>query len=198
MLNSSFNNLPVATADELRIAEIAPKGPVLRALAFGLLVGGLFWNATPGHAQQTARPADAVTGHTVAERYCANIGDAAQDARFAWQAKTISDMEKELDKRIAAIDEKSAELKAWVEKREKFLDMANDGLVEIYTKMRADAAALQLAAMNEVTAAAIVMKLPPKIAGAVLSEMEAEKAARMTATIAGAGRSPKRNKGGES
>src|SRR5690606_17499569 len=100
--------------------------------------------------------------NSLAEHYCANIADAAQDARFAWQVKTITEMEKELDKRIAIINEKSAELKAWIEQREKFLEMANDGLVEIYTKMRADAAAQQLAAMNEVTAAAIVMKLPPK------------------------------------
>jgi len=156
--------------------------------------------ATEDAAQeQAARPASAITGDTIAERYCANITDAAQDARFAWQAKTIADMEKELDKRIAAINEKTAEVKGWMEQREKFLEMANDNLVEIYSNMRADAAAPQLAAMNEVTAAAIVMKLPPKVASAVLSEMDAEKAARMTATIAGAGRVAKRNgKGGES
>jgi len=79
-----------------------------------------------------------------------------------------------------------------------FMKLANDGLVEIYSTMRADAAAPQLAAMNEVTAAAIVMKLPPKVASAVLAEMEADKAARMTATIAGAGRMAKRKQGGES
>lgn len=166
----------------------------LAAISCAVVVG---W-AGFANAQQAARPADAVTGQTLAERYCSNITDAAQDARFAWQAKTIAEMEKELDKRIAAIEEKTAELKTWVEQREKFLKLANENLVQIYSIMRADAAAPQLEAMNEVTAAAIIMKLPPKVAGAVLSEMEAEKAARMTATIAGAGRVAKRNRGGES
>lgn len=200
MLNLSFNKFSLAAVavDGSHATAMMSGTRVSQFVALGLLVAGLAAFPAQADAEQVARPADTVTGRTMAERYCANIGDAAQDARFAWQAKTISDMEKELDKRIAAIEEKSAELKDWVEKREKFLDMANDGLVEIYTKMCADAAALQLAEMNEVTAAAIVMKLPPKIAGAVLSEMEAEKAARMTATIAGAGRAAKRNKGGES
>lgn len=199
MLSWLFNNSVAAIEDGARGLSGAGAGNFVRVATFSvaLLASGLSCSGL-ADAQQAARPADAVTGHTLAERYCSNITDAAQDARFAWQAKTISDMEKELDKRISTIDEKSAELKAWVEQREKFLEMANEGLVEIYSIMRPDAAALQLEAMNEVTAAAIVMKLPPKVAGAVLSEMEAEKAARMTATIAGAGRAAKRNKGGES
>lgn len=198
MLNWSFNNSHAGSNGETRgVAGVRPVR-ILRTSVLGFSCAVVLGWAGFANAQQAARPADAVTGQTLAERYCSNITDAAQDARFAWQAKTISDMEKELEKRIAAIEEKSAELKAWVEQRERFLKLANDGLVEIYSIMRADAAAPQLAAMNEVTAAAIIMKLPPKVAGAVLSEMEAEKAARMTATIAGAGRAAKRNRGGES
>lgn len=197
MLNLSFNrSWAPGTGHEAMSAVVAAR--TWCALALGAILAGPMVSAAMGEEQQEPRPASTVTGNSLAEHYCANIADAAQDARFAWQVKTITEMEKELDKRIAIINEKSAELKAWIEQREKFLEMANDGLVEIYTKMRADAAAQQLAAMNEVTAAAIVMKLPPKIASAVLSEMEAEKAARMTATIAGAGRIAKRNKGGES
>lgn len=198
MLSWLFNNSHSGSNGSARSRASAQPTRAGRASVLGVSCAVAIGWAGLANAQQAARPADAVTGQTLAERYCSNITDAAQDARFAWQAKTISDMEKELEKRIAAIEERSVELKAWVEQREKFLKLANDGLVEIYSIMRADAAAPQLAAMNEVTAAAIIMKLPPKVAGAVLSEMEAEKAARMTATIAGAGRAAKRNRGGES
>lgn len=197
MLNLSFNRSLTAAAD-IRGACGALNAKLWCAAALGAIIAGMVSGAAMAEPEQAAKPASQVTGDTLAERYCANITDAAQDARFSWQAKTIGDMEKELDERIAAINEKSAEIKAWMAQREKFLEMANDGLVEIYSTMRADAAAPQLAAMHEVTAAAIVMKLPPKVASAVLAEMEAEKAARMTATIAGAGRIAKRNKGGES
>ena len=36
-----------------------------------------------------------------AERYCRNIADAAREAKFAWQVKTISDLEDALAKRTA-------------------------------------------------------------------------------------------------
>jgi flagellar motility protein MotE (MotC chaperone) len=197
MLNLSFNKIPDAANSDGSTSALS-RFNVWRTAVLGAVCVGIAGSTALAESKPAARPASPVTGDTLAERYCANIIDEAQDARFAWQAKTIADMEKELDKRIALLNEKSAELKSWIERREEFLKLANDGLVEIYSTMRADAAAPQLAAMNEVTAAAIVMKLPPKVASAVLAEMEADKAARMTATIAGAGRMAKRKQGGES
>ena len=49
----------------------------------------------------------------------------------------------------------------------------------IYTKMRADAAALQLANMPDEGAAAILTKLNARNASAILSEMEAARAAQL-------------------
>ena len=39
---------------------------------------------------------------SAARQYCVNIANAAADARFAWQKKTLADTEQELEKRIAA------------------------------------------------------------------------------------------------
>jgi flagellar motility protein MotE (MotC chaperone) len=51
--------------------------------------------------------------------------------------------------------------------------------------MRPDAAALQLAEMDEETAAAMLTKLEMKAASAVMNEMEPQRAARIAAIISG-------------
>ncbi len=56
--------------------------------------------------------------------------------------------------------------------------------------MEPDAAALQLVAMDEETAAALLMKRESQNASAILNDMPPEKAARLAAGIAGATRLP--------
>ena len=62
--------------------------------------------------------------------------------------------------------------------------------MRIYARMRPDAAASQLAAMDEETAAAVLTKLNPRNASAILNEMPPARAARLTMTIAGAAKVP--------
>jgi flagellar motility protein MotE (MotC chaperone) len=57
--------------------------------------------------------------------------------------------------------------------------------------MKPDAAAQQLSALDEETAAAVLIKLSPKISSALMAEMDAKKAARLTAIIAGSSKGPK-------
>ncbi|AGK59403.1 hypothetical protein HYPDE_38668 [Hyphomicrobium denitrificans 1NES1] len=122
-----------------------------------------------------------------AEQYCSSIVDAAAAAQIAQQTSNLEKARKELAERVAILDAKTAELKSWVKKREDFTAHATDSLVEIYSKMKPDAAASQLTAMDELTAAAITSKLSPKASSLVLAEMDATKASRLTAIIAGAG-----------
>ena len=123
---------------------------------------------------------------TAGQQYCINIADTAADARFAWQKKTLGEIEQELDRRIALLEQRAKEYREWLARRDEFAKKAQGTLVEIYTKMRPDAAALQLAAMDEETAAAVLTKLKPRNASAILSEMPPGSAARLTTTIAGA------------
>jgi flagellar motility protein MotE (MotC chaperone) len=71
--------------------------------------------------------------------------------------------------------------------REDFSSRATDSLVEIYSKMKPDSAAARLAAMEEMTSAAIIAKLSPKTSSPILAEMDVDKAARLSAIIAGSG-----------
>jgi flagellar motility protein MotE (MotC chaperone) len=127
-------------------------------------------------------------GNSVADQYCANIVDAAMDARMAWQKKAIAEAERELDKRIALLEEKTAEYQKWLARRDEFSKKAQDTLVRIFSRMKADAAAAQLVALDEETAAAVLVKLDPRNSSAILNEMGPAHAARLTATIAGAAR----------
>lgn len=125
---------------------------------------------------------------SLAEKYCVNIADSALDARYALQKKSLIELQQQLDKRIELLQAKTAEYQKWVARRDEFSNKANEGLVKIYTKMQPDAAAAQLAAMDEETAAALLAKIDPRNASVILNEMPAAKAATLTATIAGAAR----------
>jgi flagellar motility protein MotE (MotC chaperone) len=121
-----------------------------------------------------------------ADDYCANIANPAADARFAWQKKVLADMEQEIVKRIAVLEEKAAEYQKWLARRDEFSKKANETVLRIYARMRPDAAAVQLAALDEETAASVLTKLEPRAASLILNEMESAQAVRLTATISGA------------
>lgn len=123
-----------------------------------------------------------------AQQYCSNIADAAADARFAWQKKALADVEQEIEKRIARLEAKTAEYQRWLARRDEFAKRAQENLVGIYTRMRPDAAALQLAATDEETAAAVLIKLDTRTSSSILAEMEPNQAARLTMIMSGAGR----------
>jgi flagellar motility protein MotE (MotC chaperone) len=145
----------------------------------------------PTPREQPAKPLEALPPDaTPVQQYCFNTADIAADARFAWQAKKIEDMEGELAKRLALLESKTEELKNWLARRDEFSKRAQEKLVGFYTRMRPDAAALQLAAMEEETAAALLTKLETKAASAVMSEMDPARAARIASIISGAAKVP--------
>jgi flagellar motility protein MotE (MotC chaperone) len=122
-----------------------------------------------------------------AEQYCSNVIDAATAAQLAQQTSNLEKAQKQLDDRIALLASRTEELKAWIKKREDFTAHATESLVQIYSKMKPDAAAKQLTEMDEIVASAIMSKLSPKVSSLIMGEMEAARAARVSAIIAGAG-----------
>lgn len=131
-----------------------------------------------------------------AQQYCVNIASAAADARFNWQKKTIGDMERELDDRIAKLEAKVAEYQQWLARRDEYAKKAQEQLVGIFARMRPDAAAAQLAAADEETSAAVLSKLDTRVSSTILAEMDPNQAARLTAIMVGAGRVEKSAKAG--
>lgn len=124
--------------------------------------------------------------------YCVNIADKAADARAAWQTKTISDLEAKLDQRIRELEAKRVELEEWLKKRDEILAKAGEQIVVIYSGMKPDAAALQIAALDDATAAGVISKLKPRTASAILGEMEPGRAAQITKAIVQVNREPEK------
>jgi flagellar motility protein MotE (MotC chaperone) len=148
-------------------------------------------DAPPPIATRAAKPTEVPAFTTgPARAFCVNIADAAADAKFAWQKRTLTDLQQDLDKRIVRLEAKTAELQQWVARRDEFSKKAHASLVTIYARMRPDAAAMQLSQMDEETAAAVLVKLDARLSSAILNEMEPGQAARLTATIAGAAKVP--------
>lgn len=145
---------------------------------------------------KTPGPLDALPPNaSAAQQYCFNTADSASEARFAWQAKKIRDMEAELDKKAQQLEAKTEEYKHWLERRDEFSRKAHEKLVGFYTGMRADAAAVQLATLDEEMAAAVVMKLQTKVASQIMGEMDPERAAKIASIISGAGKVPRDRRG---
>ncbi len=84
-------------------------------------------------------------------------------------------------------------MQEWVAKRDAILKTASDDLVAIYAKMQPETAATQIAAMDDPMAAAILGKLKPGAAGAILNEMEAERASRLATFLSGTANGQKKS-----
>ncbi len=124
---------------------------------------------------------------TPANQYCMNVREAAESAQIAKERNNLLKAQHEIDERITVLTAKTAEYQQWLKKRDDFLKQANDGLVEIYLKIKPDAAAAQMMVMNEEVAASIISKMPPKAASAILGEMDAARAVRLSSYLAAAG-----------
>ena len=98
--------------------------------------------------------------------------------------------EEEVAKRIEELNLKIAEYKKWLARRDDFSRKAEATVINIYAKMKPDAAAQQLTVLDEDIAAAVLTKLTPRTASAIMNEMEAKRAARLTAIITGAAKGP--------
>jgi len=126
-----------------------------------------------------------------AEQYCSNIANAASDARFAWQKQLLAKTEEQVKERVEELKGKIAEYQIWLARRDEFSQKAQVAITDIYAKMKPDAAAQQLMALDDETAAAVITKLNPRIASALMAEMDPKQAARLTSIISDSAKGPK-------
>ncbi|HEY9055950.1 MAG TPA: MotE family protein [Aurantimonas sp.] len=117
------------------------------------------------------------------EAYCLNIADEAQDARYAQEQKQLTELEAEIGKQIDALEAKRKDYQQWLEERKSFLESASTIIVDIYAKMKADAAAAQLAQIDRSSAASLIARLKSRQASDILSAMPPATAAEITNLI---------------
>ncbi|MDP3254496.1 MAG: MotE family protein [Bosea sp. (in: a-proteobacteria)] len=156
--------------------------PTLFLLPALLLAPASGAGAAPTQTPATAAPA-ALTSD--AASYCAAIRDPAAEARFAWQANQLKGLEAKLTETLKRLEERKAELQMLTDQRAAEVKQAEARMTDIFARMRPDAAALQLSAMDQSVAVAVLSKLPPRAASAVLNEMEASRAAQLAEVMGG-------------
>jgi len=131
-----------------------------------------------------------VTGAVMHEndmlRYCLNISDAASEARSSILRKTLANTKSEVEIKIGELRENISVLSSWMNKRDEFVAKANNSLIAIFETMRPDAAALQMTELDVGLAAALIIKLEPKISSAIMAEMKPKKAAMITGILTSA------------
>jgi flagellar motility protein MotE (MotC chaperone) len=104
------------------------------------------------------------------------------------QAKQLTDLKAEVDERMQALEEKRKEYEMWLKRRDDFVSKAQDSLVDIISKMKPDAAAAQMAMIGDEAAAALILKLNPRVSSIILNEMPPDKAAKLARIIVGSQR----------
>lgn len=155
----------------------------LPALAVALMLG---LSAGPAATQSGGLAAGQSADEI--ERFCGNIVDAARDRRYAMQEAELKKLQQDVDDRIRRLEEKRAEYEGWLTRRERFLAQAQQGVVQIYSKMKPDAAAAQLSQLRVEMAASILMKLDTRVASVILNEMDKNAAAALTTIMVRAAR----------
>jgi len=144
--------------------------------------------AKPGSVTAPPKPASpqaAVPADSDVALFCSNVSDPAVDARLAWQLKELEKAESLLRERIAEVEAKRAEYEKWMALRDEFLKKAEAQVVEIYSRMKPDAAATQIAGMADETAAAVLAKLSPRSSSAIFNEMDTARAAHLADLLGG-------------
>lgn len=143
-------------------------------------------NAKPVAEKPAAEPAE----KTAASRYCSNIENAAAEARFAVQREALANVEISIAARMKTLEDKRAEYEEWYKRRMAVLDKADDTVLRIYAGMKAEAAASQIAAMDDEVAAGLLTKLKPRTASAIFNEMDSARAAQLANIITDAPHRP--------
>ncbi|MDH7786846.1 flagellar motility protein MotE (MotC chaperone) [Ochrobactrum sp. 19YEA23] len=148
--------------------------------------------AVQANAQPSATPASMPPANLgnldEIRKYCGNIDNQAADARYSLQAKQLTDLKAEVDERMQALEEKRKEYEMWLKRRDDFVSKAQDSLVDIISKMKPDAAAAQMAMIGDEAAAALILKLNPRVSSIILNEMPPDKAAKLARIIVGSQR----------
>ena len=165
------------------------EGRFLRYLAAGFLVASL----SGAHAQEEATAITSNSSDDEIRQFCTNIADAARDRRYLLQKQELEKLQTDVDERIARLEERKAEYQDWLQRRNEFMKQAENGLVDIFKTMKADAAAPQLQEVPPILAAAIIMRLPARQSGLILSEMDPKRAG-VIASIMSSAADPKTSK----
>jgi flagellar motility protein MotE (MotC chaperone) len=131
-----------------------------------------------------AKPDSKAVEDVDADRFCKNISSLASEQRYAWQLRNLISMQNDIDERIEKLEALRADVQDWIDKRDKVLSDVKEHIIQVYERMRPEAAAERLASVEDDVAIALLAKMKPRVVSAILNEMDAAKASELTQAMA--------------
>lgn len=130
---------------------------------------------------RTANPSKAQGGQSQtsadAEKYCASIGTNTTQAANLLREQQLRELETQIEQRIKELDAKRAQVQQLIDKSEAIFSKADQSLIDLYSKMKPDAAASQIAKLDDDIAVALLVHVKTKEMSAIMDEMEPERGA---------------------
>lgn len=177
---------PVGHALANETAAAPAEAPAEAASAEGQATEGQAAAEPSVKAYPKPRQMTELTSEEEIKKFCTNIADAAKDRRYLLQKQELDKLQADINARIAILEKRKAEYEDWLKRRNDFLAQTEANLIGVYKTMKADAAAPQLEELVPEVAASIIMKLPARQSGLILSEMDPRKAAMVAAVMTSA------------
>jgi flagellar motility protein MotE (MotC chaperone) len=150
------------------------------ALLVFLCVCGSASSGVRAESQQKA----VASNNSDQQQYCSNIAASSEVLRLERRRKELSELETQLNARLAALDSKRNDLRALLDKLDAFEKKSGDALIGLYSRMKPEAAAAQIMQLDDDVAASLMLQLKTKISSAILGEMEAGRGAALAKRIA--------------
>lgn len=155
-----------------------------------LSFAGMYPSAAVGksaeHGTETSNTQTDQHEKSVGEQFCRNTANDASEARASWRNSLLEKTESQLLAKLAELKAEREAYTAQLDRYQSFLSSIESNVIEMYAKMRPEAAAQQLSLLDNNTAAAIMLRLKPRTASAILNEMVATRASELAALFASA------------
>jgi flagellar motility protein MotE (MotC chaperone) len=118
------------------------------------------------------------------QEYCSNIAASAESLRLERRRKELSELESQLTARLSTLEAKQNELRALLDRLDAFDKKSGETLIGLYSRMKPEVAAAQIAQLDDEIAASLIFALKTKTSSAILGEMEAGRGAALARKIA--------------
>lgn len=130
---------------------------------------------------------------TLAQKFCGNIAAHAGQELLNWQSATLTRLKEEINGKIDELRQLQESQSQYERRQMEAKDRLSSSYVTIISRMRPDAAAAHLSAIDDAIAAKIVAQLEPKVASSIFNEMPASRAAKLADNMTGAHDASRKN-----
>jgi flagellar motility protein MotE (MotC chaperone) len=135
-----------------------------------------------GMSEEKTLPS-AATVWEESEDLCRTFANKAAEAKIARQKKELLDIKSTIDDQLVVLSQKTAQLEAWLKKREEIRSAVSVSLVKMYANVEAEIAAQQLQKLSIEMTSEVLQRLSPKQSGEIIASMDAVFASKIVKNL---------------